>query len=236
MTLALPHAFSLLLRYAEWLVSSFAPLLVPAAACVLAIGFGFAVSLYWIPNRRFVSSPVPARHLLMLVAWIFLALLPVLLLRNQSARYYGVHAAVALCILAGIILSETFGRFSMKRTVQVLAVAGLLVFTGNLIFARHMFSQGIRQQIMDDGWFHLIKRSAAVDSVYSELFEKYGSVPKGGHVAMTNLPLDAIGYGAAVQVWYRDSLLTVDVGVDTSMVDLPAQERRVQIAVFPPAP
>jgi hypothetical protein len=234
MTLSPPHAFSLLLRYAEWIASSFAPLLVPAAAGILAIGFGFAVALYWIPNRRLVSAAVPSKDLVMLGAWMLLALGPVLLLRNQSARYYGVHAAVPLCILAGIALSETLGRIPLKRSAWILAIAGLPIFAGNLIFARQMYSQGIHQQITDDGWFHLIKRSAAVDSLYVEMFEKYPSVPQGSHVAITGLPLDAIGYGAAVQLWYRDSLLTVDVGMDSSSTSLSPEACPVHITVTLP--
>jgi hypothetical protein len=218
MSLSVPHALTLLKSYGVWLLSSFVPVLSPAASTIVALGLSVVVSLFWIPNRRHLASAVPFTRIALLGAWVLLALLPVLFLRNQSARYYAMHAAVPMCILIGIILSEALAGLTGRRRTWIWALTGILVFAGNLVFARHIFSEGIRQPILDDGWFHLVKRSAAVDSVYVHLFEKYPSIPRSSRVHIANVPLDAIGNHAAVQIWYCDSTLTVDAGIDTSAV------------------
>jgi hypothetical protein len=236
MSLSLPRALVLVKSYSVWILAAFAPLLRPATSAIIALGASLAVGLFWIPNRRHLTQAVPATRLAILAAWGLLALFPVLFLRNQSARYYGLHAAIPLCILIGIALTEALAGLTFRRRVWVLVLAGLPVFAGNVVFTRQIFSEGIRQQIMDDGWFHLVKRSAAVDSVYVHLFDVSPAIPPGSVIHISNVPLDAIGKDAAVQLWYRDSSLTVDVGYDTSTVPTSDPGSAVHVTINPPAP
>jgi hypothetical protein len=169
----------------------------------------------------------------LLVCWAFLALLPVLLLRNQAARYYAVHTAVPLCIVFAVIVSESTSALSRKGASVVLVLVAGVVFAGNLFFTTGVFSMGINEPIRDDGRFHLVKRGAAVDSLYENLFMRHPTIPSHFHIHVTGIPLDAIGGDAAVQLWYRDTTLVVDVGVDSSASASALPSRLVSVDISP---
>jgi hypothetical protein len=231
MSLSILNALALLRVYLDWLGASLIPPITFFVPEALGLAFIVVTVLLWETARKHLSSNVPVRQVVLLAVWGFLALLPVLFLENQSARYYALHAAVPMSILIGIVVTETIDGLTPRSLNPIVVIALAAILAGNALFAIKNFSLGYNQRIQNDGWFHLVKRSAGVDSLYTHLFLKYPSLPRGSCIHITGIPLDAIGGDAAVQLWYRDSSLTVDVGSDSSRTldVIPSEMVRVKI-------
>ena len=127
----------------------------------------------WRLSRRPITGTVPMRTMGMLLCWVVLGMLPVLFFVNQAARYYAVHAGIPLVVLISIICSESVPAFPRAGRSVVFTLIALIVFVPNWFFVQEKsFSRGIRERIINDGRFHLVKRTAAVDSVYNNLFRR----------------------------------------------------------------
>ena len=203
--------------YLTWLAGSLVPPLESRVPGFLTVLFFAVVLLHWGLSRRTIAGPVPVPIIGVLFCWVVLALVPVLFFVNQSARYYGVHAVIPLVLLVAIICSESVTALRRTGRHVVFVLIALMVFSANWFFVEDVFSRGIHEQIINDGRFHLVKRTAAVDSVYENLFRRYPAVPRNATITISGIPLDAIGGGMAVQLWYRDSTLAVRSGVESAV-------------------
>jgi hypothetical protein len=235
MTLSPSRVFVVAQEYLGWLTFAYVPVVASVLPGSLVLAEATAVVVLWWLLRRRSPGTIPEASLAILVTWGILALLPALPLLHQSTRYAVIHAAIPVSMLLTVVLSELGQRIAPRRSGVLLAVAAGIVFAGNFYFAATTFRQGLDQQTRDDGWFHLVKRSAAVDSVYAQLFEKYSALPAGSRIVISGIPLDAIGDNAAIQLWYRDSTLTIDPGVDTTGVVSSSSVGRVHVMVNPPS-
>lgn len=203
--------------YLTWLAGSLVPPLESRVPGFLTVLFFAVVLLHWGLSRRTIAGPVPVPIIGVLFCWVVLALVPVLFFVNQSARYYGVHAVIPLVLLVAIICSESVTALRRTGRHVVFVLIALMVFSANWFFVEDVFSRGIHEQIINDGRFHLVKRTAAVDSVYENLFRRYPAVPRNATITISGIPLDAIGGSMAVQLWYRDSTLAVRSGVESAV-------------------
>jgi hypothetical protein len=204
--------------YLTWLAGSLVPPLESRVPGFLTISFFVVVLVQWHLGRKMIADAVPVQTIGVLFSWLVLALMPVLFFVNQSARYYGIHAGIPLVLLAAIVCLESVPALTRIGRNVLLTLIALIVLASNWLFVERSFSRGIQEQIINDGRFHLVKRTASVDSVYENLFRRYPAVPRNATITITGIPLDAIGGGRAVQLWYRDSTLVVRSGVDTTAV------------------
>lgn len=232
MTLDPQRLFVVLREYLTWLAGSFLPFATAYLPGYLVLAECVVVGVLWSLLRKNLRGGVPASVPWTLLFWGSLALLPALPLLHQSTRYAVVHASVPLCLLLAIAASEFSEAVLPRYRTWVLGFIGTAVFAANLSFSAAAFSQGLKQPVRDDGWFHLVRRAAAVDSVYVHLFDAHPSVPAGSRIHITGIPLTAIGDSAAVQIWYRDTTLKVDGLADTSRS--PDAESGVTVTVSPP--
>jgi hypothetical protein len=200
------------MEYLQWLLSSF----VPQVKLNALPGLGFMIVLLiivaWALARHGGSRRASSTDVWFLVVWVVLALSPVLLLRNQSARYYAVHAAIPAALLASIILLELQERVAPKRGIIGVFVLLAAVGTANALDVDRMFAQEMRQVIINDGYFHLIKRAAAVDAIRDSLMARPQPLKPGTVVVVSGFPLDAVGGSQALQIWFQDSTLTMRSG------------------------
>jgi hypothetical protein len=167
---------------------------------------GWGISRYHTPGK------VPLWRLMFLLGWILLALAPVLLLKNQSARYYAVHALVPISLLASIVLIEITALLAPKRVAVVAGLALAAIAIANTLYVERMFSLGLRQMMINDGYFHLIKRAAAVEAIHDSLAARQGRLSPGTTIIVDGVPPDALGGSRAVRLWFRDTTLTMRGG------------------------
>jgi hypothetical protein len=204
-----------LAEYFTWLAEALLPLTGSSGS---VIGGGIALLgliCVWLITRKETRGFVHSRRMLFLLGWFVLALAPVLLLKNQSARYYAIHASVPMAIILSSMAHEIAGRFGKKGGVLVAIVLAIVAVT-NAMFVRVMFVKGIEQLNINDGYFHLVKRAAVVEALHQSLKTRYPVLPHGSVVIVEGLPLDAVGEGRAIRLWYGDSTLRMT----TSMFQL----------------
>ncbi|MBP1656919.1 MAG: Tetratricopeptide 1 repeat-containing protein [Bacteroidetes bacterium] len=196
-------------EYISWVTISFLPFLesrVTTGVLVLLLLLAWSVSRYRAPRK------VPFAHIVLLVIWVFIALAPVLLLKNQSAKYYAFHAAVPAAVLASIVIREITTRAFPKRGTIVAAVLVAGVAAANAWYTESMFSLGMKQRVIHDGYFHLIGREAIVDALEDSLRAFPQPLPHGTRIFVRGASLDATGQSAAVRLWFRDSTLRLSAG------------------------
>lgn len=198
-------------EYITWLTTSFLPFLESSittgalALLVLLLVLAWGISRYRAPRK------VPFAHIALLLFWMLIALAPVLLLRNQSAKYYAFHAAVPVAVLASILVREITSRALPKRGTIVVALIVAGVAMANAWYTESMFSLGMKQRVINDGYFHLIKREAIVDALEDSLRACPQPLPHGTRIVVTGVSLDATGQSAAARLWFRDSTLRLSV-------------------------
>ena len=199
-------------EYLSWLATAFLPVLESSPLDYIVPILVLLLLCMWGIARYRLERRVPPTIVFFLLGWIVLALMPVLLLKNQSARYYSVHALVPVVILTAIMLSEITARLSRngKAAAAMFVLASIAI--ANAWHVESMFSQGLRQVIINDGYFHLIKRTAAVEAIYDTLQHCPQGVPHGATVFIDGVPLDAVGGNRAVRLWFRDTTLHVQAG------------------------
>jgi len=166
-------------EYISWVTISFLPFLesrVTTGVLVLLLLLAWSVSRYRAPRK------VPFAHIVLLVIWVFIALAPVLLLKNQSAKYYAFHAAVPAAVLASIVIREITTRAFPKRGTIVAAVLVAGVAAANAWYTESMFSLGMKQRVIHDGYFHLIGREAIVDALEDSLRAFPQPLPHGTRI------------------------------------------------------
>jgi len=199
-------------EYLKWLASAFAPVIesnIPEGPGILLI---LLVICGWGISRHHKPAKVPLSRLLLLLVWILSALAPVLLLKNQSARYYAVHALVPTALLVAILLVEITTLLAPRRAAIIAGFAVGVFAVANALYVERMFSLGLRQVIVNDGYFHLIKRAAAVDAIHDSLMARQGRLPPGTTVIVDGVPPDALGGSRALRLWFRDTTLSLRRG------------------------
>jgi hypothetical protein len=206
-----------LTEYSGWLAGALLPLAAPGfimpGAILLLIAAGF-----WLTTRNAGPRLMNHRRLLFLAGWFLLTLMPVLLLKNQSARYYAVHSAVPLVIALSAVAYEIVSPIGRKGHVILVAVAAVVAIS-NVVFVGEMFEKGIDQLIVNDGYFHLVKRAAVVRAVYDGLNAQYPELPHGSIVVVDGVPLDAVGGSRAIRMWYKDTTLQMTTSMSLRLED-----------------
>jgi hypothetical protein len=216
--------FNRLVEYSTWLMEAVLPLGHNTPAILLASIIAVIV-VGWFLMRRQLTEKAAASWIVLLILWILLALLPVLFLKNQSAKYYAVHATVPTVLLMATMLAELTAPFSVNGKAAIFAcvIAGLSL--GNVERVNAMFSLGIRQFIINDGYFHLVKRTAAVQAVHDSLTLRHPRLLHGSTVRIEGIPLDALGGNRAIRLWYGDSTLQVLEGLPSEREDSTCEAR-----------
>jgi hypothetical protein len=205
-------------EYLGWLAGSLFPLVKPnvllmAGGTILLLAIGLLLARQKISTRY-----MHPRQALFLAGWLLLALMPVLFLKNQSAKYYAVHSAVPLTILLSGLAYEVVARIGRKGLlIPVFAVA--VVALSNALFVQGVFRKGIDQVLVNDGYFHLVKRGAVVEAIHESLKLQYPALPHGSLIVLDGVPLDAVGGSRAIRLWYADTTLRMTSSMGLSPGD-----------------
>jgi hypothetical protein len=207
-----------LTEYLGWLAASLFPLIKPDVLLITGGIVLLMVSGLALMRRKTHPRVINPRRALFLAGWLLLALMPVLFLKNQSAKYYAVHSAVPLTILLSGLAYEVVERIGRKGLlIPVFAVA--VVALSNALFVQGVCRKGIDQLLVNDGYFHLVKRGAVVEAIHESLKLQYPVLPHGSLVVVDGVPLDAVGGSRAIRLWYADTTLRMTSSMGLSPGD-----------------
>jgi hypothetical protein len=216
-----PHAMAMsmsgvltrLEEYVGWMAGSFFPHIGPRASTLLGTASGVLLLLLWIVFRRKGTVKTDYSTILVLVAWMLLALTPVVLLKNQSTRYYAVHAIPPMAILVAMVVADLASLVRTRWSVFAPAVLVSLVAFSNVLTVETLHRQGLRQVLINDGYFHLIYRAAAVEAIHDSLMARRDELTEGTTVSIDGVPIDAVGGNRALRLWMNDTTLQVVHGI-----------------------
>lgn len=210
MDIAGSHVLFNLSSYSRWLAESLFPSLrIPGVALAGMITMLVLGAVLQGVRLREPLTSAEKKQIVFFGVWMMAAILSVILLRNQAARYYATYSLVPFLILLVMMIGRIVPPSRTVYRTILFSTMVIAVILSNVIYVERLFTQERRGAATTDGTFHLIQKAGELNRFHGALLVRHPTLPPHTTIVLSGMSLIPSGNGIAARLWYNDTTLNV---------------------------